>query len=339
MSVAGRALDAEVDRLAEKLGELGYSETELERLAEKTLRVAALKKEKDAVVPAHVYQRPEVLAGVADMTGDSYRLAKLCRGVPQKRIVFCGVRFMAETAKILSPEKEVLLPAPDAGCSLADAITAADVRKLKAAHPGAPVVCYINTTAEVKAECDCVVTSANAPKILARLYKEHKKIVFVPDEWMGLNLARQLGKKPGQELVVWKGKCIVHENFDDASVKLYRKTYPGVRILAHTECGPALVKRVDFAGGTGDMMKYLRENDAPFYMLMTECGLGDLARTEFPEKRFIPMCRLCPYMKMTDLDRIIAVLEKPSARQRIEVNPAIAAKAKKALERMFKLAE
>jgi len=286
-----------------------------------------------------VYQRPEIIHGVADFAGDSYKLAKDCSGVSAKRIVFCGVRFMAETAKILNPDKEVFLPAPEAGCSLAESITAADVRRLKAEHPGAPVACYINTTAEVKAECDCVVTSANASKILKRLFTEHKKVVFLPDEWMGRNLAAELGKQVGRELIIWNGKCIVHENFDAACVGLYRRTYPGVKILAHAECSPALVKLADFIGGTGDMMRFIRQTDAPHYMLVTECGLGDYARTQMPEKSFIPMCRLCPYMKMIDLARVLHVLEAPRPAQRIEVKPEIAAKAKKALERMFELAE
>ncbi|MBI5243555.1 MAG: quinolinate synthase NadA [Elusimicrobia bacterium] len=333
-------LEEEVDRLSEKgLLSLGYGEAELERLAALTLRLGRLKKERQAVIAAHVYQRPEVIHGAADFIGDSYKLAKDCAGVAARRIVFCGVRFMAETAKILNPEKEVFLPAPEAGCSLAESISSAEVRRLKAEHPGAPVVCYINTTAEVKAECDCVVTSANASKILKRLFAGHKKIVFLPDEWMGRNLASELGRKIGRELVVWKGRCIVHENFDASSVRLYRRTYPGVKILAHAECSPALVKLADFVGGTGGMMRYIRRTSAPHYMLVTECGLGDYARGEMPEKAFIPMCRLCPYMKMTSLSSVLQTLEAPRPAQRVEVKPEIAAKARKALERMFELAE
>ncbi|HAH06232.1 MAG TPA: quinolinate synthase [Elusimicrobia bacterium] len=335
-----RELAAEAARLAEKgLLSLGYTEAELERLAEGTLRIARLKKETDAVLPVHVYQRPEVICGVADFVGDSYKLARDCSQVRAARIVFCGVRFMAETAKILNPEKEVLLPAPDAGCSLADALKASDVRKLKAEHPGAPVVCYINTTADVKAECDCVVTSANAATVLRRLYEQHRKIVFLPDEWMGRNLARELGKKVGRDLILWNGKCIVHENFDAASLRVLRRAYPGVKVLAHAECSPALVRLVDFVGGTGGMMRFVRGTSAPHYMLVTECGLGDFARTELPEKNFVPMCRLCPYMKMTDLARIEAALAAPKPAQRIEVRPETAQRARRALERMFELTE
>ncbi|MFH1726410.1 MAG: quinolinate synthase NadA, partial [Elusimicrobiota bacterium] len=332
---SGRQIEAEVDRLAARgLSALGYSEMELEGLAALTLRVNRLKKEKKAVIPAHVYQRAEILAGIADFVGDSYKLAKSCAGVDAERIVFCGVRFMAETAKILNPDKEVFLPAKEAGCSLADSITESDVRALKKRHPGLPVVTYINTAAEVKAESDVIVTSANAAKILRRMYERHKRLIFLPDAWMGRNLARELGKKVGSELIVWDGKCVVHESFDSDSVAFYRKTYPGVRILAHSECSPALVGLVDFVGGTGDMMRYVRGTKAPFFMLVTECGLGELARGEMPDKRFIPMCRLCPYMKAITLERVLETLEDPKPHHRVSVKPETAAKARRALERM-----
>jgi quinolinate synthase len=213
------------------------------------------------------------------------------------------------------------------------------VRALKKKHPGAPVVTYINTSADVKAESDVIVTSANAPKILRTLYRDHPKIVFIPDAMMGKNLAKELGKKLGSELVVWDGSCMVHDNFDAASVEFYRKMYPGVKILAHFECSPGLVSAVDFIGGTGDMMKYVDENKAPSYMLITECGLGDLARARFPQKAFVPMCRLCPHMKATDLARILRCLERPSAASRIEVPKEIRERARRPIERMFELAE
>jgi quinolinate synthase len=321
------------------LAALGYSEAEIESMAAVCRRIHALKRERRAVIPAHVYQRPEILAGIADFTGDSYRLAKLCAETDAETIVFCGVRFMAESAKILSPEKEVLLPAPSAGCSLAESITAADVRRLRAQHPGTPVVSYINTTADVKAESDVIVTSANAGKILGRLFEKHPKLVFLPDAWMGRNLAAELGKRVGSEMILWDGKCMVHENFDASSVPQYRRTYPGVRLLAHAECAPELVEAVDFVGGTGDMLRYLRETEAPYYMLITECGLGELARMQMPRKNLVPMCRLCPHMKVTDLGMVLRTLECPRPAQRIRVDPGVANRARRALERMFELAE
>lgn len=333
-------LDTEIDRLVDSgLESLGYLEPQLEALALKTWQINTLKKEKNAVIPAHVYQRPEILVGVADIKGDSYKLAKDCTQVEADTIVFCGVRFMAETAKILNPEKEVLLPAKEAGCSLADSITGKDVRALKKKYPGLPVISYINTTADVKAESDVIVTSANAVKILNKIYADHRRVIFLPDAYMGRNLANQLGKKVGTEMVVWEGRCIVHENFDAGSVKFYRKAYPGVKILAHAECSPALVDTVDYVGGTGDMLRYVKDTAAPHYMLVTECGLGDLARTEMPEKNFVPMCRMCPYMKAIDLDRILQALSAPKASQKISVNAKVSRQARLSIERMFELAE
>ncbi|MBI5595065.1 MAG: quinolinate synthase NadA [Elusimicrobia bacterium] len=321
------------------LSEVGYGEPELERLAKVTWRINRLKKELGAVIPAHVYQRVEIVKGVADFVGDSYKLAKDCVSVEAEKIVFCGVRFMAETAKILNPGKEVLLPAKEAGCSLADSITAKDLRALKARHPGVPVVSYINTTAAVKAESDVIVTSANAKKILAWMYQRHHKVIFVPDGYMGLNLARELGKEVGRDMVVWGGTCMVHENFDAGAVSFYRRMYPGVEIMAHAECSPALVQAVDFVGGTGDMMRRVKESKAPAFMLVTECGLGDYARTVMPEKKFIPMCRLCPHMRANELGRILQCLEDPQPAQRVEVPAAVAAAAKRSIERMFEIAE
>ncbi len=333
-------LETEAARLADKgLAGLGYREEELERAARLTWKINRLKREMKAVIPAHVYQRPEILLGVADFVGDSYKLAKLGAASDATTIVFCGVRFMAETAKILSPSKEVLLPAPEAGCSLSESISANDVRALKRKHPGAPVAVYINTTAAVKAECDVVVTSANAPKILRKLFAEHPKVIFAPDAMMGANLAKELGKTIGKDLIVWEGTCIVHDNFDAASVEFYRKMYPGVKILAHFECTPALTSVVDYIGGTGDMMKWVDDHKASSYMLITECGLGDLARTKFPDKVFVPMCRLCPHMKAVTLERVLSALERPSASQRIEVPAAVAARALRPIERMFQLSE
>lgn len=333
-------VEEEAERLTGKgLADLGWQDAELERAARLTWKINRLKAETNTVIPAHVYQRAEVLLGVADLVGDSYKLAKLCAESRAERVVFCGVRFMAETAKLLSPEKEVLLPAPEAGCSLSESISAAQVRALRRQHPGCPVATYINTSAAVKAESDVVVTSANAPKILRKLYKDHRKIVFIPDAMMGRNLAAELGKKLGEELVVWDGSCIVHDNFDAASVEFYRKMYPGVKILAHFECSPGLVSAVDFMGGTGDMMRWVSEHKAPSYMLITECGLGDLARTRFPQMTFVPMCRLCPHMKATDLSRILRAMERPAASQRIQVASSVRERARRPIARMFELAE
>ena len=302
-----------------------------------TLEINKLKKARNAVVCAHVYQTPDIILGIGDLVGDSYKLAADCRKTDADEIIFCGVHFMAETAKILNPSKKVYVPSRNAGCSLSEAITAADVRKLKAGHPGLPVVTYINTSAEVKAESDCIVTSANAEKILKRLYAEHDKVIFIPDRFMGANLAKALGKTPGKDIILWNGTCVVHEKFDASLIGMYRGKYPGLVALAHAECPEELISAVDFMGGTGDMMRYVENTDAAAYLLVTECGFGELAKLKFPKKNFIAMCRLCPYMKSITLNSVLALLKDPNPEE-VTVPADIAAKAKIAIEKMFELA-
>ncbi len=336
---SGGEIQSEIRRLAGRGIRTLCGEQDLKSAAVLTLEINRLKKEKNAVIPGHVYQRPEILQGIADFTGDSYKLAKLCSQAEASTIIFCGVRFMAETAKILNSEKKVYLPAPEAGCTLAESITAQNVRDLRAGHPGAPVVSYINTTAEVKAESDCIVTSANAEKIVRRFYEKHKKIIFLPDKLMGANLAKTLGKTIGKDIILWNGTCVVHEHFDPEAVVFYRKAYPGIKVLAHAECEPRLIESVDFMGGTGTMMDYVRDTPAPAYLLITECGFGELARINFPDKNFIAMCRLCPYMKYTSLETVLKTLRNPDNSQKIEVPAETASKAERAIKKMFKLAE
>jgi len=313
------------------------AEGDLERVAALTLEINRLKKEKKAVICAHVYQTPDIILGIGDLAGDSYRLADDCRRTAAESIVFCGVHFMAETAKILNPSKKVYVPSKNAGCSLSEAVTGADVRKLKAQHPGLPVVTYINTTAEVKAESDCIVTSANAEKILRKMYDKHDKVIFIPDRFMGANLAKVLGKTPGKDIILWNGACVVHEHFDPELIKIYREKHPGLAVLAHAECPSELIAAVDFMGGTGDMMRYVENTNAAAYLLVTECGFGELARLKFPDKNFIAMCRLCPYMKSITLKSVLALLKDPNPEE-VTVPPAIAARAKKSIEKMFELA-
>ncbi|MCX5783295.1 MAG: quinolinate synthase NadA [Elusimicrobia bacterium] len=339
MSFSDKQIQAQIQKLISLgLGNVCLA-ADLSRVAQLSLKINFLKKEQNAVVAGHFYQHAEILLSVADFTGDSYFLSKKCAETTAQKIIFCGVRFMAETAKIMSPQKTVILPSPDAGCSLSESIAAQDVRALKKKYPACPVVTYINTSAEVKAESDCVVTSANAEKILSQMYKRHRRIIFIPDVLMGKNLAASLGKKIGSEIVLWHGTCIVHENFDPAIIPQYRKLYPGIAVLAHSECPPEIARSADFLGGTGGMLKYIEETKAPAYLLITECGLGELAKIRFPEKNFIAMCRMCPYMKITRLEQVLSALENPSPAQIINVPPAISRKAAKSIENMFKLAE
>lgn len=332
-----QALEAEIKRLTSLGLHRRCAEGSLEKTAALTLEINRLKRERNAVICAHVYQTPDIILGIGDLVGDSYKLADDCRKTAADVIVFCGVHFMAETAKILNPSRKVYVPSRNAGCSLSEAITGADVRKLKADHPGLPVVTYINTSAEVKAESDCIVTSANAEKILRRMYEKHPRLIFIPDRFMGANLAKALGKTPGEDIILWHGTCVVHEQFKPELVDVYRKRYPGLVALAHAECPSELIKAVDFMGGTGDMMRYVESTNAAAYLLVTECGFGELAKLRFPDKNFIAMCRLCPYMKSITLESVLKLLKAPSPEE-VTVPPDIAARAKVAIDRMFELA-
>jgi quinolinate synthase len=332
-----QGLTEEIKRLTSLGLHRRCAEGAIGRVAALTLEINRLKKEKRAVICAHVYQTPDIILGIGDLVGDSYKLADDCRTVSAEVIVFCGVRFMAETAKILNPSKKVYVPSLNAGCSLSEAITGEDVRKLKADHPGLPVVTYINTSAEVKAESDCIVTSANAEKILRKMYEAHEKVIFIPDKFMGANLAKSLGKTPGKDIILWNGTCVVHERFNPELIKVYRNKYPGLAVLAHAECPSDLIAAVDFMGGTGDMMRYVENTNAAAYLLVTECGFGELAKLKFPRKNFIAMCRLCPYMKSITLESVLALLKAPNPEE-VTVPSDIAAGAKKAIDKMFELA-
>jgi quinolinate synthase len=313
------------------------AEGALDKVAALTLEINRLKKQRKAVICAHVYQTPDIILGVGDLVGDSYKLADDCRKTEAEAIIFCGVHFMAETAKILNPSRKVYVPSRNAGCSLSEAITGEDVRKLKAEHPGLPVVTYINTSAEVKAESDCIVTSANAEKILRKMYEKHDKVIFVPDRFMGANLAKVLGKTPGKDIILWKGTCIVHERLNPELIKIYRQRYPGLAVLAHAECPSELIAAVDFMGGTGDMMRYVESTNAAAYLLVTECGFGELAKLKFPAKNFVAMCRLCPYMKSITLESVLSLLKDPNPEE-VTVPPDIATRAKRSIDKMFELA-
>jgi quinolinate synthase len=326
-----KELRREDKRLYSKLRHAGFSREHVKLLAPLTLQINKLKKAKKAIILAHSYQTPDIIYGVADFIGDSYQLSRKAQRTRARTIIFCGVRFMAETAKILNPRKKVILPAVHADCSLADSITAADIRKLKKQHPGVPVVTYVNTSAAVKAQSDACCTSANALKIINSF--PGKEMLFLPDELMLKNMAPLTDKK----LIGWHGKCIVHEDFKAGKIGIFRDNNPGLKVLAHTECDPAVVASADFAGGTEGMIRFVKENRAPSYLLITECGLTERMRVELPDKKFLGMCALCPYMKQTTLPLILQALKKPNKEQVVKVPAGIAKKAKKALRKMFKL--
>jgi len=323
--------ESEAERLYSKLGRLGWSMDSCRVSASLTLEINRLKKARNAVILAHSYQTPDIVFGVADFTGDSYGLSVQAKGTKAGIIVFSGVRFMAETAKILNMQKRVYLPSMDAGCSLADGITAEDVRTLRAEHPLAPVVCYVNTSAEVKAESDICCTSANAEKVVSSLPQD--EIIFVPDSHMAKNVSQKTGKK----LIPWSARCVVHADMDSRKVGSMRERFFGIKVLAHSECPPAVASASDLVGGTSDMEKYVSEKGNGPYMLLTECGLADRLRAKFPEKEFIGSCSLCPYMKKNSLSSILRVLQDLPSENEITIPPLIAKKARSSLEAMLRI--
>ena len=255
-----------------------------------------------------------------------------------QRIVFSGVVFMAETAKILSPEAQVLVPDRRSGCSLADSLTGQQLRELKALYPDAAVVCYINSSAEVKAECDVCVTSSNVYKIVAAM--PQRRVLFVPDRLMAQNIRVEM-KRLGidKEIVSSDGTCIVHDHFDPEVIADARSKFPGLKVVSHPECTLDITSRSDYVGSTGGMMQYVKATEAPYFMMLTECGLVERIEVEAPGKRFISGCKLCPYMKMNSLEKIRDVLIAPRPEQIIELDESLRLKALRSIERMFEIAE
>jgi len=306
-------------------------------IAPLTLEINRLKQEKNAVILTHSYVEPEVIYGVGDFKGDSYYLAEKAKQANADVIVFAGVVFMAETAKILSPDALVVVPDRDSGCTLADSISGEDVRKMKALYPDATVVCYINCTAEVKAESDVCVTSSNVYNIVAGL--PSKRVLFVPDRLMADNIRKEMASRGiDKEIISSDGTCVVHEEFTTEQIVEARKTFPGLKIVAHPECTAEVAEQVDFLGSTGEMMTYVKTTQAPYFLMLTECGLVSRLAVEDPEKNFIGGCRLCPYMKMNSLVKIRDALADPQPDQVITLDEDLSKRAADCIERMFELA-
>ena len=266
-------------------------------------KINKLKKEKNAVILAHNYQTPEIYHGVSDIAADSLALAVEASKTSADIIVMAGVHFMAETAKLMSPNKKVLLPDMDAGCSLSSSITGKDVRLLKEKYPGVPVVSYVNTSADVKAETDVCCTSANAVKIVKSLGV--KKVIFLPDDY----LAKYVASQTDVEIISWKGICIVHDQFNENEINNIRKNNPGIKIIAHPECPPEVIKASDFAGSTSGMINYVKDNQPKKVMMVTECSMSDNIQIENPNVDFVKPCNMCPYMKKITLPKILDCLE------------------------------
>jgi quinolinate synthase len=341
MSTMYEKLKAKLDRIV--------PDVELRYKAELAEEIMELKGAKNAVILAHNYMEPALFYSVPDYVGDSLELSRKAADCDADVIVFCGVRFMAETAKILSPQKTVLLPAKKAGCSLAASITAADVRNLKAKFPGVPVVTYVNTYADVKAECDICCTSSNAAAVVESLNSD--QVIFLPDEYLAKNTAKETGKRiifptrmpPQQfdssleyEIVGWHGRCEVHEQFTVEDIENARRQFPDVIVLAHPECSPDVVTASDFSGSTTAMVRYVKENKAERYLILTECAMGDNIAAENPDKEMLRMCSIrCPHMNEITLEDTRDALV--NNRYVIEVPEEIRVRAYQSVKRMIEI--
>jgi len=344
MTATATALDAEASRLLGSLMHVAcdphgrkWNYETCRAIAPLTLEINRLKKEKDAVILTHSYVEPEIIYGVGDFKGDSYYLSLMAKQSQARMILFAGVVFMAETAKILSPAATVVVPDRGSGCSLADSITGEGVRKLKALYPDATVVCYINSTAEVKAESDVCVTSGNVYHIVANL--PARRILFVPDRLMAENVRSELKRRGvDKEIISSDGTCLVHDEFTVEQIAQARAQFPGLKVVSHPECTAEVAAASDFVGSTGAMMKYVKTTTAPYFLMLTECGLVGRLEVETPEKNFIGGCRLCPYMKLNSLEKIRDALRDPRPEQIVTLDEDLRRRAARCIERMFELA-
>ena len=342
----GEMYDALSDRLAGVLPDF-----ELRQKADVAAEVNRLKAHRGAVILGHNYMEPALFHSVCDFKGDSLELSRLAAEAQGDPIVFCGVRFMAETAKILSPEKTVLLPTDKGGCSLAESIRGADVRRLKKKFPGVPVVTYVNTYADVKAETDVCCTSSNAVRIVESL--DSDQVIFLPDEFLARNVARETGKRiifpttDGSkgagadedleyEMIGWRGRCEVHEQFTTEDIANVRRQFPDVLVLAHPECSPEVVEASDYSGSTSAMIQAVRDADADRYLLLTECSMADNIVAENPEKEMVRLCSVrCPHMNEITLENVRDALLHD--RQVIDVPEPIRSRARTSIQRMLDL--
>tara|TARA_A100001015_G_scaffold320015_1_gene444893 strand:- start:3517 stop:4566 length:1050 start_codon:yes stop_codon:yes gene_type:complete len=288
-----------------------------------------LKKDMNAVILAHNYQTPEIFHCISDIKGDSLQLAKEAGSVNADIILQCGVHFMAETSKLLNMDKTVLIPSMDAGCSLAESITGADVKKIREENPNIPVVTYVNTSAEVKAESDICCTSSNALSIVNSL--ESNEIIFLPDEYLAMNVAKETKKK----IIMWKGRCEVHEEFTSEEINEFKESEPGVKVIAHPECSPEVLAESDFSGSTSAMINWVKDNQPKKVLMVTECSMSDNISVENPNVDFVRPCNLCPHMKTINLENILEALWNKKIE--IEIDPEIAIRAKQAIVKMIEL--
>jgi quinolinate synthase len=304
-------------------------DVEIAALAPLIEEIDELKARRNAVVLAHNYMTPDIYHGVADLKGDSLALARMAARTDADVIVMAGVHFMAETAKIVNEAKTVLIPDMGAGCSLAEAITAADIRLLRERYPGVPVVTYVNTSAEVKAESDICCTSGNAVQVVESLGVD--RVIFLPDQYLG----RWVATQTDVQIILWEGSCIVHERFTGEELRAYRASYPGIRIIAHPECPPDVLQEADFVGSTSGMIDWVKRERPNRVVMVTECSMSDNVAAEIPETDFVRPCNLCPYMKKITLAGIRDSLR--DLKEEVLVDAAVAAKARIAVQRMLEV--
>lgn len=315
-----------------------FSLEEIQNIAQQVARINKLKQENDTLILAHYYCSPKILFGVADFCGDSYALAKKAKEATQQNIIFCGVTFMAETAKIINPNKKVILPPVTAGCSLASGITAPEVLALRKKYPKAKVLCYINSSAEVKAVCDTCVTSGNVFKIVENTSQD--QIIFVPDLYMAKNIEAYLKNKGiKKEIIAAGATCCVHDKFTLQQLNNVKTKYPDAKIISHPECLPEVCANSDFVGSTAGMLKFVKESSAKTFAVFSEWGLINMLEAQNPEKTFLPCGRICASMKRNNLDNIENTLKNIKDLQGVTLNEDLAQKAKQAIDNMFKETE
>ena len=314
-----------------------YKPAHWETIAPYIYEINRLKAEKNAVILAHNYMTPDIFYGVGDVVGDSLMLAQEAAKSDADVIVQCGVHFMAETSKILCPEKTVLIPDMDAGCSLSESITGDDVRKLKEQYPGVPVVTYVNTSADVKAESDVCCTSSNAVKIIRALIDQgHQKIIMTPDQFLAKNVANEIREDhPDVEIIIWEGACMVHERFTPEDVRRVRAEHKDAFVLAHPECPPEVMAEADFSGSTAQMDTYIKKHKPPKAVLMTECSMGSNLAAANPSVQMLGTCQMCPHMKRISLPKILKSLQ--TMQPEVIVDSEISKRAKRAVDKMLEL--
>ena len=350
MAIHEETVAATFEAMKRKLSHL-VPEIELQYKAELAFEINRLKRERGALILGHNYMEPALFHSVPDFVGDSLELSRRAATTTCDPIIFCGVRFMAETAKILNPTRTVLLPAKRAGCSLAESLTAQDVRALRERFPGLPVVVYINTYADVKAEADICCTSGNAAALVASL--KEPRIIFLPDEYLARNVAAETGKEivlprklpdgsiealdiSSAQIVGWHGRCEVHERFTTQDIEQARAQFPGLLVLAHPECSPEVVAASDFSSSTSKMTDFVKKSPAPHFLILTECSMGDNIIAENPEKDIVRMCNIrCPHMNEITLEDILHALRHDEVA--IEIPETIRVRAKRSLDRMLEI--